>query len=327
MADTDTLRARIAGVGGRSKLSWEESLARQLTGIWWGHGDPTDDVLNLGPGFFPGVGWRIITRTEAVAALARLGRAAGQRRELGGAAPSPLAVPAPGPARAAAVAVARERRPSIVERAVEQARRARTPRPPRFPRAPRARRRPRTPRAARPPRPPRPPRVPRVQGGPGQLWCYGVKYGFTLYPPPSARYFAHGVDPNTIPPYRGGDLWTKAGALSDCAQGLCKGPLGQWFQEQVRRLFPPPPPDPLAGLDTILKRAERRRQRRFVANPIPVVGNPPPSTVTTVGVGGGKGDCWRYKFQLYPPPNIRCYAAGLDPNTFAGQAGLWTKIT
>jgi hypothetical protein len=39
------------------------------------------------------------------------------------------------------------------------------------------------------------------------------------------------------------------------------------------------------------------------------------------------GACWRFKGTLYPPPNVRCYPPGFDPNTLPGWEGRWERIS
>jgi hypothetical protein len=70
---------------------------------------------------------------------------------------------------------------------------------------------------------------------PDRWWCYGLKQGFFLIPPPSARVFPGGFNPNTLPGMDG--LWTPAGSLADCAQELCRGPFGKAFTSLVRRIW------------------------------------------------------------------------------------------
>jgi hypothetical protein len=40
-----------------------------------------------------------------------------------------------------------------------------------------------------------------------------------------------------------------------------------------------------------------------------------------------RGACWQYQGGLYPPPNIRCYGPGFDPNSIPGLPGRWVRIS
>lgn len=310
MADTDILRAKIQGEPSPGELSWAQRFTRRFTGTFWARGEPGEEILNLAPGINPGPEWRIVDRLEAARILQRLDFQLGRRREAPPAAAPAFAVPAPSTARAAAGAVARERRPSIVERAVERARRARAPRPP---------------RAARQPRPPRTPRTPRIKGtkNGAQLWCYGLAQGLTLYPPPNARSFAEGYDPNVELKQPG--LWTKATSIAQCTNSLCTGPFGPAFQRLVRRLFGEREP-PIEAQPPRAQRRARARRRATLPDPIPVDGNPlPPPPGAGLHPVSECCPIWEYKYNLYPPPNRRGYPCGYDPNTM--QPGLWRCLT
>jgi len=324
VADLDSIRSLVRAEQRRVVLSWQLTGRPLVTSQWWARGVPPNWVGRLRPGELPPPDAYRVAATGVAGVISALEQRAQEPRPSPSGVVATLAVPLPGPARASALRVARERRPSIVERAVARIGRARAPRVPRARRQDRPPRKPRRPRPNRFPRAPRPPRVPRIPGGQGRLWCYGLKQGFTLYPPPSARGYPYGVNPNSIPPWIGTNLWTPARSLADCAGALCRGPLGSWFARQMRRLFPPPEPDPLAGLEAITKRRERRRARTFLPAAVPVVPNPPIAVPAPPPPPGVTCVIWTYKFQLYPPPNKRGYPPGVDPNTFPGQAGLWT---